>query len=214
VTRLPLADKGEAAAAGRAARDVIAGGGVVLLPTETFYGLAVDPCNVEAIARVRAMKRRPPDLGLPVLCADWQQVEALVKVPARHRVRLGRIWPGPLTVVLPCSTTLPAAVGGSLALRIPGHSLLRAVLYRVGAVTGTSANRHGEEPAATVEDALARLDGAPELVLDGGRTAGGRATTLVDLTGEEPRLLREGDQPWEEPFLWEESRVEGWGDLP
>ncbi len=213
MTRLPLAEKGEAAQAGRAAREVIAGGGVVLLPTETFYGLAVDPFNEEAVARVRAMKGRPPDLGLPVLCADWQQVEELVKVPARHRVRLGRIWPGPLTAVLPCSTTLPAAVGGSLAVRIPGHSLLRAVLYRAGAVTGTSANRHGEEPAGTVEDALARLDGAPELVLDGGRTAGGRATTLVDLTGEEPRLLREGDLPWEEPFLWEGSRVEGWGDL-
>ena len=213
MTRLPLDEKAQAAQAGRVARKVIVGGGVVLLPTETFYGLAVDPSNVEAVARVRAMKRRPPELGLPVLCADWQQVETLVKVPARYRVRLGRIWPGPLTAVLPCTVALPAAVGGGLAIRIPGHSLLRAVLYRVGAVTGTSANRHGEEPARTVEDALARMDGTPELVLDGGRTAGRHATTLVDLTGEEPRLIREGDLPWEEPFPWEGSRMVGWGEL-
>lgn len=209
--RVPLREKEEAAAAGRAARETITGGGVVLLPTETFYGLAADPASGAAVARLLALKARPPELGLPVLCADWQQLEALVRVPERHRVRLGRIWPGPLTVVLPCRVELPVAVAGSLAVRIPGHSLLRAVLYRCGAVTGTSANRHGEAAAQTVEEALTRLDGAPDLVLDGGPTAGGRATTLIDLTGDEPRLLRAGDRSWEDPFAWEEARVEGWG---
>jgi L-threonylcarbamoyladenylate synthase len=201
--RLPFHEDADAAAAGRAVAEVVAAGGVVLLPTETFYGLAANPRDRGAVSRVLAAKGRPPELALPVLCSDWQQLEALVEVPSAHRPRLSRIWPGALTVVLPCRAPLPAAPAGTLAVRIPGHALLRAVLYFSGPLTGTSANRHGSPPCDDPDEALASVLEPPDLVLDGGRTPGGAATTLVDLTGAEPRLLREGEVPWQEPYPWD-----------
>jgi L-threonylcarbamoyladenylate synthase len=203
VKRLLFHDNADAAAAGRAVAAVVAGGGVVLLPTETFYGLAANPFDHCGVARVLAAKGRPPELALPVLCSDWQQLEALVEVPQAHRPRLARIWPGALTVVLPCRAPLAAAPAGTLAVRIPGHALLRAVLYRAGPLTGTSANRHGQPPCVDPDEALASVVEPPDLVLDGGRTPGGAASTLVDLTGAEPRVLREGAVPWQEPYPWD-----------
>jgi len=203
VRRLPFVDDADAAAAGRVVAAVAAEGGVVLLPTETFYGLTANPFDRGAVARVLAAKGRPPELALPVLCADWQQLEALAEVPQAHRPRLSRIWPGALTVVLPCRAPLPAAPAGSLAVRIPGHALLRAVLYLSGPLTGTSANRHGSPPCVDPDEALASLVEAPDLVLDGGRTPGGAPSTLVDLTGAEPRVLREGAVRWQDPYPWD-----------
>jgi L-threonylcarbamoyladenylate synthase len=204
VKRLPLTDNEHAAEAGRAAAEVVRRGGVVLLPTETFYGLGVDPRSRQGVDRVRVMKGRPPELALPVLCADWSQLEQLVVVPSSHRVRLGRIWPGPLTAVLSCLEEIPSGVGGTLAVRIPGHALIRAVLYRTGPLTGTSANRHGEAPCSTVDQALESLIEAPDLALDGGRTEGDRPSTLVDLSRDRPRVLREGAFGWDEAFPWDE----------
>lgn len=180
--------------------EVVAAGGVVLVPSESFYGLAADPRCAPAVARVRALKDRPPELGLPVLCADWQQLEALVVVPERWRVKLSRLWPAALTVVLEAREPIAAASGGTLAVRIPAHRELRALLYRVGPLTGTSANRHGRPPSTTVDEALRSLVGAPELALDAGATAGGPASTLVDLSGAEARILRPGRCDWEEPY--------------
>jgi L-threonylcarbamoyladenylate synthase len=201
---LQFRDKEHAAEAGRAAAELVRGGGVLLFPTETFYGLGVDPRRRDAVERVCAMKGRPPELALPVLCADWAQLEELAVVPASFRVRLGRIWPGPLTVVLRCRQKTPAGAEGTLALRIPGHALLRSVLYRTGALTGTSANRHGDPACSSAEQALESLIEAPDLVLDGGPTEGDRPSTLVDLTGDEPRVLRDGALAWDEPFPWQE----------
>jgi L-threonylcarbamoyladenylate synthase len=175
-------------------------GGVILLPTETFYGLGAGAHDPVAVARVFEMKDRPRDVPLPVLCADWAQLESLVRLPERHRVRLSRIWPGPLTAVLECRDETPAAWEGALALRIPAHPLLRTLLYRVGPLTGTSANRHGEPPCCDPDAALESLAAPPELVLDGGATAGGLATTVVDLRTDEPRVLRLGELPWDEPY--------------
>jgi L-threonylcarbamoyladenylate synthase len=203
VRRLPFYEDPDAAAAGREVAAVVAGGGVVLLPTETFYGLAANPFDQGAVSRVLAAKGRPQELALPVLCSDWQQLEALVEVPEVHRPRLSRIWPGALTVVLPCRAPLPAAPAGTLAVRIPGHAMLRAVLYRAGPLTGTSANRHGSPPCVDPDEALASVLEPPDLLLDGGRTPGGAASTLVDLTGAEPRVLREGALAWQEPYPWD-----------
>jgi tRNA threonylcarbamoyl adenosine modification protein (Sua5/YciO/YrdC/YwlC family) len=205
VRRLPFHEDADAVAAGRAVAAVVAGGGVVLLPTETFYGLAANPLDHVAVSRVLAAKGRPAELALPVLCSDWQQLEALVEVPEVHRPRLSRIWPGALTVVLPCRQLLAAAPAGTLAVRIPGHAMLRAVLYRAGPLTGTSANRHGSPPCIDPDEALASVLEPPDLVLDGGRTPGGSASTLVDLTGAEPHVLREGALAWQEPYPWNAS---------
>jgi L-threonylcarbamoyladenylate synthase len=183
--------------AATAVLEVVRRHGVVLVPTDTFYGLAANPASETAVEAVHRLKRRPPEKALPVLCADHQQVASLVDLPERFRVRLGRMWPGPLTVVLPARRPLAACPDGTVAVRIPDHHLLRAVLYRTGPLTGTSANRHGEPPGATAAEAAAGLDGWPDLVLDGGRAVGGLASTVVDLTGPEPRILRQGPVDWE-----------------
>lgn len=194
---LPFTDPDHARAATAAAFDVVHRAGVVLVPTETFYGLAADPASQAAVEAVHRLKRRPPDRALPVLCADHDQVASLVELPQRFRVRLGRMWPGAVTVVLPLRRPLAACPDGTVAVRIPDHRLLRAVLYRTGPLTGTSANRHGEPPRSTAAAAAAGLDGAPDLVLDGGATPGGLASTVVDLTGSEPRILRQGPVDWD-----------------
>lgn len=199
--RLPLLDPDHGRAAAEAALEVVRHAGVVLVPTETFYGLAADPASDVAVDRVHGLKRRPADRALPVLCADHEQVASLVEIPERFRVRLGRMWPGAVTVVLPLRRPLPACPDGTVAVRIPDHRLLRAVLYRTGPLTGTSANRHGEPPCTTADGAVEALDGRPDLVLDGGPTPGGRASTIVDLTGCEPRVLRPGPVPWDPPDL-------------
>ncbi|MEJ2581048.1 MAG: L-threonylcarbamoyladenylate synthase [Acidobacteriota bacterium] len=198
--RLPFVEPEDVTDAVKHCRDVVDDGGVLLLPTESFYGLGVDPMNSGAVRRVFSMKDRPLELGLPVLCADWQQVESLVVIPEHIRVKLGRFWPAALTVVLPAIGDIPAARGGSLAVRIPAYTELRALLYGVGPLTGTSANRHGSPPFTTVDGALASLVDAPEIALDAGATAGGEVSTLVDLRQSEPEILRPGKCVWDEPF--------------
>jgi tRNA threonylcarbamoyl adenosine modification protein (Sua5/YciO/YrdC/YwlC family) len=136
-------------------------------------------------------------MALPVLCADWDQVEALVKVPRQHRDRLDQLWPGAITVILEARRPLPAAhADGSLAIRIPGLAPLRGLLAGVGSVTGTSANRHEEPPCSVASEALKSLIEKPDLVLDGGRTAGGEVSTIVDLRSGRPKVLRQGPIEW------------------
>lgn len=198
--RLPFREPGDVGKAVEVAGATVSRGGVLLLPTESFYGLGVDPYNESAVERVHAIKDRPPELGLPVLCADWQQLESLVTVPDCYRVKLARLWPAALTVVVPTVGAIPVARGGTLAVRIPGHAELRALLYRVGPLTGTSANRHGDPPSMTVDGALASLVETPDLALDAGATPGGEVSTLVDLSRSEPEILRAGACAWEEPY--------------
>jgi len=198
--RIDFTDRDHVGAAAAAVGRVIDAGGTVLLPSESYYGLGADPRHDEAVNRVFGLKVRPGNLALPVVCADWQQVESLVRVPDAHRVRLSRIWPAALTIVAACRGTMQAAVDDTLAVRIPAHQLLRALLYRVGPLTATSANRHGEPPCVEVEGALGALQGAPDLVLDGGTLAGGKVSTLVDLTTNEARLIRPGPVAWEQHF--------------
>jgi len=196
--RLAFSKTEEIAEASREAERVITAGGVLLLPTESFYGLGTDPSRVDGVTAVCALKKRAFDLGLPVLCADWAQLESLVVVPERFRVKLSRLWPAALTVVLPARTSLPAGREGTLAVRIPAHDALRALLYRVGPLTGTSANRHGGPPCTSVEEALDSLGGTPELVLDAGPTVGGQPSTLVDLSGDDVEILRPGSCHWDD----------------
>ena len=197
--RLPFTQPDEIVTAARMAAEVVAAGGVVLLPTESYYGLGVDPLDADGVARICAMKNRGPELGLPVLCAGWEQLETLVRMPERFRIKLSRMWPAPLTVVVPSIVATAASRGGTLAVRIPAHASLRALLYRTGPLTGTSANRHGRPPCATPDAALASLLEAPNLVLDAGPAAGGEPSTVVDLSGEAPRVLRSGACPWDDP---------------
>jgi tRNA threonylcarbamoyl adenosine modification protein (Sua5/YciO/YrdC/YwlC family) len=207
VKHLPFKRPEDTAGALGVAADVVAAGGVVLIPTESYYGLGADPLQPTAVQRVAGLKGRPGDLGMPVVCCDWDQIDALVEVPATYRVKLSRLWPAALTVVAPQRIETAAARSGTLAVRIPDHDLLRVLLYRVGPLTATSANRHGTPPSVTVSSALASLFDEPDLVLDGGELAGGRVSTLVDLTADEPLVIRPGAAGWEERFDLEEWRL-------
>jgi L-threonylcarbamoyladenylate synthase len=198
--RLPFVEPGDVADAIQSGGRTVAGGGVLLVPTESFYGLGADPTSEAGVERIFSMKERPSELGLPVLCADWQQLESLVAVPDRYRTKLSRLWPAALTVVLPTVADVAAARSGTLAVRIPDHAELRALLYGVGPLTGTSANRHGDPPFTTVDGALGSLAEAPDIALDAGVTAGGEVSTLVDLSGSEPEILRPGACCWEEAY--------------
>ena len=195
--RLRFLESGDVSGAARETLAVVQRGGTVLIPTESYYGLGADPASPEGVAAVYRLKERPKRFPLPVLVADWQQLESLVVVPGAHRVRLSRTWPAAMTVILFARVPLAAAAGtGTLAVRIPAHDRLRALLYLTGPLTGTSANRHGRPPSVSSDAALASLAGCPDLVLDGGVTGGGPPSTLVDLTGPDPRILRAGSVPW------------------
>jgi L-threonylcarbamoyladenylate synthase len=197
--RLPFVASSDLLKAVAAVREVLSRHGVVAVPTETFYGLAVDPHDREALSRIYRAKNRASDKALSVVGASLGQLEALVEIREPWRARLDAVWPAPLTVVLPARRALSGAAA-TLAVRVPAHDLLRRLLFRVGPLTATSANVSGGTPTvdpAEVERVLgARLD----LLLDGGRTPGGSPSTLLDCTVEPPIMLREGE--WDPPEGW------------
>lgn len=174
-----------------AAVEVLRSGGIVALPTETFYGLAVDSSQAEAAARLNRLKAKPADAPLLLLAADGSQVE---QVSAAASPSLGllsqRFWPGPLTLVLPARSE---ARQRSVAVRVPGLALPRMLAAALGRpITGPSANIHGQPPPRTAAEVADSFPEGIDLLLDGGPTPGGAPSTLLDLTGERPRVLRQG----------------------
>lgn len=178
-------------------------GGIVAYPTETFYGLGALASHHGALERLAAAKLRPEGKPLPLLAGDLAQVEEVASLASPLARRLaGRFWPGPLTIVLPAVPGLdPLVTAGdaTVAIRIPGSEVARALaLAAGGALVSTSANVSGEPPPADVgalTPALrARLDG----VLDGGPTPGGLPSTLVAISGDTIRCVRDGAIPWSE----------------
>jgi L-threonylcarbamoyladenylate synthase len=171
-------------------------GGVVAIPTDTVYGLACDPANNAAIDRVYAIKRRPEDLELTVLSATIADIEDDVELNAAARTLAAAYWPGALSIVCQLRRRrwgIPRT-GDTLSLRIPDHPLALELLRSTGPLATTSANRHGEPPAATAAEAAAALHGEIDAIVDGGR-CGGLASTIIDCTTTIPRVLREGPIP-------------------
>jgi L-threonylcarbamoyladenylate synthase len=173
-------------------------GGIVLLPTDTVYGLAVHPEHDDALARLFALKQRPLSRNIPIMVATAEQAEELgADVTAPARQLLAAFSPGPLTVALGLDpATAPAWLDGrdEIAIRIPDDEFLLAVLRGAGPLLVTSANRHGQETPEACADVLAQLDGSPDLVIDDGP----RATvpsTLVNCNLPEPRVERVGAVP-------------------
>lgn len=177
-------------------------GAVVAIPTDTVYGLAVDPNVAGAPDALFTLKGRPIDLALPVLVADATQAEQLagpVGWSDAARRLADRFWPGALTVVTARRSGLAWDLGGdrsTIGLRCPRHRLARALCRIVGPLATTSANRHGEAPIVTA-DAVRAVFGAAVGVLDGGR-CDGEPSTVVDATAALPRLLRQGAVSWDE----------------
>lgn len=177
-------------------------GGVVAFPTETFYGLAVDPRSAAAVAKIFALKQRAPDQPLPLIASDIDQVAAHVGTLTPLAVRLAaRGWPGPLTLIIPASRHLCDAVHlstGKIAVRVPADAVARALATRVGhAITSTSANISGEPPPATPDRVVASLGSGIDVLIDTGPTPAGLPSTIVDATGDVPVLVRAGAIPWD-----------------
>ena len=176
-------------------RELLARGGVLAIPTESSYGLGVDPrsaAGVEAIYRLKGRERGKP---LPVVAAGRDQLAALPLGPLPAAVeRAMSLWPAPLSLVLPLAAALPAAGGGTtVAVRVPAHPLLRELLRALGTpLTATSANAAGEPPALAPDAVAALLAGADAAVVDGGILPGGLPSTLAAWEAGEWRVLRPG----------------------
>ena len=170
----------------RAAK-MLRSGGVIAFPTDTVYGLGVSADDEVAGRRIYQIKGRPSGMPLILMVAAESQLEGLVHVDSRAEAMMRRWWPGPLTLVL------HAIGGGTLGVRIPKHKVALELLRHAGPLMTTSANLHGEEPAMSAADAE-KLTGVMA-VLDGGVAPGGTASSVLDLTGPEPHVLREGAIP-------------------
>ena len=188
-------------AAGRAdAIDVLRRGGVVALPTDTVYGIAVALDVPGGIERLFRVKQRPPDRGI-MLLLDAAAQAAAIGVMAPAAVALAKAcWPGGLTVVVPQrpDVPLPAALTGgtpTIGLRVPDHEAPRALAAAIGPLPTTSANVSGLPEARDAAEILAQLGTGVDLILDGGPARGGPPSTVVDCTGELPVVLREGAIP-------------------
>lgn len=179
------------------AAEVLAAGGVLAIPTESSYGLGVDPrepCGVEAIYRLKGRERGK---ALPVVAADVGQLLALGVDPAAEALAWATPrWPAALTVVLPLAAPIPASAGApTIAARIPAHEALRQLLGELGhALTATSANPSGEPPLTDPDAVRAWLAASGEefFLIDDGPTAGGPPSTLVELRAGEVVILRKG----------------------
>ncbi|MGO8687521.1 MAG: L-threonylcarbamoyladenylate synthase [Candidatus Dormibacteria bacterium] len=180
-----------------AAAAAIRAGQVVVVPTDTVYGLAGDPSDPVAVERIYAIKGRPPQLELNLLAADVSQLAALVELDGVARSLASAFWPGPLSLVCPVAGRRLAIprLGTTLMVRVPGHELLRRLLAATGPVASTSANHHGLPPATSAAAAEAELGAEVAGTVDGGPSLG-MASTIIDLSSRPPRVLREGPIAW------------------
>jgi tRNA threonylcarbamoyl adenosine modification protein (Sua5/YciO/YrdC/YwlC family) len=179
-----------------AARSVRAGR-LVVLPTDTVYGIGCDAFSTTAVAALLAAKKRGPDMPVPVLVGSWTTIDGLVgRVPQAARDLIEAFWPGPLSVVLPHAPSLSWDLGrtkGTVMLRMPLHPVALELLRDVGPMAVSSANVSGQPPAANAADAREQLGDLVDVYLDGGPSGEPVASTIVDLTSDVPRLLRTGD---------------------
>ena len=202
------------------AAEALAEGSVVAVPTDTVYGLAVDPSRPEAVELLFALKERPADVALPVLVAGPDQVEALTgPLETAAQDLAGRFWPGPLTVVVPRRPGFDADLGGRrsarrmVGIRWPDHQLIQELCRRLGPLAVTSANIHGSVPATTAHLVARAFIGAgqPAVILDGG-VCDGAPSTVVECRGSASRCLREGAVPWDEILEQPPGRLALGGD--
>ena len=185
---------GLAAAAGS-----VRSGRLVVLPTDTVYGIGCDAFDAAAVRSLLEAKGRGPDMPVPVLVGSWTTIDGLVlSVPRQARALIEAFWPGGLSLVLPHAPSLAWDLGqtrGTVMLRMPLHPVALELLRDVGPMAVSSANKSGFPPAATAEEARDQLGDSVPVYLDGGPSGENVASTIVDLTGPDAVVLREGAVP-------------------
>lgn len=183
-----------------AAADALRRGLVVVIPTDTVYGVAVDPTVDGATTRLFDAKRRPFDVRLPVLVDSVEQATEVADVDSRARALMARFWPGGLTIVLPMRTGVDLVLGDgagipTIGVRCPNHDVPQQLCAAVGPLATTSANLHGQATPPTAAEVEGLFGDSVAVVVDGGPCQG-EPSTVVDLTGTTPRLVREGTVSW------------------
>jgi L-threonylcarbamoyladenylate synthase len=176
------------------ALEVLRAGGLVAFPTDTVYGLGALAFEGEAVARLYQAKGRLTEKAIPILVGEAEELYR-VGEPSEMARRLAQaFWPGPLTLVVPKRPEVPEVVSasGTVGIRLPDHPAARRLLRAAGPLAVTSANRSGSSDPRSAEDVTAELGDQVQLILDGGRSPGGEPSTVVDCTGDSPRVLREG----------------------
>ncbi|MBI3610396.1 MAG: threonylcarbamoyl-AMP synthase [Nitrospirae bacterium] len=180
---------------------VIRSGGLIAYPTETFYGLAVDPFNPAAVERLFQSKGRERNKPITLVMDDIKHAEGMVEAISPDALSLIRkFWPGPLTLLFKCSARLPSGLTGGtgkIGIRIPAHPMALKLLQTAGqSLTATSANLSGRPGATTAAQVEENLGSCVDLILDGGPVPGGLESTIVDATLHPPRQVREGRIPF------------------
>jgi tRNA threonylcarbamoyl adenosine modification protein (Sua5/YciO/YrdC/YwlC family) len=179
-----------------AAAQAVKAGRLVVLPTDTVYGIGCDAFSGVAVRSLLAAKQRGPDMPVPVLVGSWKTIDGLVLgVPKSARDLIEAFWPGGLSLVLQHAPSLKWDLGstkGTVMLRMPLHPVALELLRDVGPMAVSSANVSGQPPAASAAEAVEQLGDKVAVYLDGGPSGEPVASTIVDLTGDEPRVLREG----------------------
>lgn len=198
MTRVRVRDRSDAAV--QSAVTALRSGQVVAYPTDTLYGLAVDPANVSAVTRLFTLKGRALDKAIPLIAGSVDQVRAWTRLTALGERLAEAFWPGPLTLVLAATQPIDQRVlgdGGTVAVRVPDLAVACALATNAGCpITSTSANTSGQ-PATADPDEVARTLPAVDMLLDDGMTRGGAPSTIVDATGTRPVLIRAGAIAWE-----------------
>jgi L-threonylcarbamoyladenylate synthase len=182
-----------------AAAEALGAGRLVLLPTDTVYGVAADAFSPDAVTALLAAKNRGRGMPVPVLIGEASTLAGLVlRTPPAATALAQAFWPGGLTLVLEHAPSLAWDLGdaeGTVAVRLPADELTRDLLRRTGPLAVSSANRSGRPAATTADEAAAQLGEHAAVVLDGGPRADSAASTIVDCTGPTPRVLRVGAIP-------------------
>ena len=177
------------------ALEILLSGGLVAFPTDTVYGVGCLAFHQQAIESIYVAKDRPIEKAIPVLIGDNEDlIKVAEEIPIFAMRLIDRFWPGPLTVLVPKKPTLPEAISATstVGVRVPDHDIARALLRLAGPMAVTSANISGQASPTTAQQVFAQLGGRIAMIIDGGDTPGGIPSTLVDCTGEEIQVLREG----------------------
>jgi L-threonylcarbamoyladenylate synthase len=183
------------------AADAIIHGGVVAMPTDTLYGLAVDPFNTTAVEKLFALKGRAENQPIPLVATDNGQVyDWIGELSPLGFLLAEKFWPGPLTLIMRAPLTIDrriAGAGHTVGVRVPEHDVTRALCAAAGRpLTATSANISGQPATADPEVVVRTIGSGLDVLLDAGTTRGGAPSTLVDVTRPDPILVREGAIPW------------------
>ena len=177
------------------AKRVIREHGIVAFPTDTIYGIAADAFSTIGISKIYQVKQRPKDKALPVLIGDLKQLDSLILPISEKANRIATaFWPGPLTLIMLKGPKIPLDLTPypTIGIRMPNLAFTLQLLRETGPLATTSANLSGGLNPTTVQDVIEQIDGQIDLILDGGPTPGSTASTVLDVTGPEIKILRQG----------------------